>query len=97
VNRFELTAHLTRTEPLRHTPAGIPVLQVGLEHQAEVEEAGSVRTVTLDMPAVAMGDLARSLAQAEIPPRIRVIGFLAPRRQGSNQLVLHIQSIVQAE
>ena len=97
MNRVELTAHLTQLEPLRHTPAGIPVLQLGLEHRSEVEEAGSARTVVLEMPAVALGSLAESLAGAEYPSEVRVVGFLAPKRQGSNQLVLHIQSIAQAQ
>ncbi|CAM5195181.1 Primosomal replication protein N OS=Castellaniella defragrans OX=75697 GN=priB PE=3 SV=1 [Castellaniella defragrans] len=97
LNRVELTVRLTQQEPLRHTPAGIPILHLALEHQSEVQEAGSTRTVALEMPAVALGDLAESLAGMERSSEVRVVGFLAPQRQGSNQLVLHLQSVAQAQ
>jgi primosomal replication protein N len=97
VNRVELTARMNRTEPLRHTPAGIPVLHLTLEHESQVQEAGAPRKVTLELRAVALGDLAQSLAQADNGIRIEATGFLAPQRQGSDRLVLHLQQIAQAQ
>ncbi len=97
VNRVELTARMNRTEPLRHTPAGIPVLHFLLEHESQVQEAGTSRRITLELPAVALGDLAQSLASADNGASIQATGFLAPQRQGSDRLVLHLQQIAQAQ
>ena len=85
-------ARLVQQEPLRHTPAGIPVLRFDLQHQSEIREAGSTRTVLLEMSDVALGDLAVSLAGLQSESLVQVAGFLAPKRQGSRQLVLHVQS-----
>ncbi len=97
VNRVELTARMNRTEPLRHTPAGIPVLHFMLEHESQVQEAGALRRVTLELQAVALGDLAQSLAETDNGTPIQATGFLAPQRQGSDRLVLHLQQIAQIQ
>ncbi|CAM5778026.1 primosomal replication protein N [Castellaniella caeni] len=96
MNRVELLARLAQAEPLRHTPAGLPVLRMQLEHESEVLEAGLPRAVTLSLKAVALGELAVTLARVQADSEIQVVGFLAPQRQGSDRLVLHIQQLVSA-
>jgi primosomal replication protein N len=74
---------------LRFTPAGIPVCEFRLRHASEQAEAGAVRRVELDMPAIAFGTLAQRLAQAAPEGAITASGFLAFRSLRSRELVLH--------
>ncbi|CDM24970.1 primosomal replication protein N [Castellaniella defragrans] len=96
MNRVEIAARVAEAEPLRHTPAGTPVLRLRMAHESEVLEAGSPRTVRMELQAVALGDVARELAGTPIGALVQAVGFLAPLRQGSDRLVFHIQRIAQA-
>ncbi|ANN67808.1 primosomal replication protein N [Bordetella bronchialis] len=94
MNETALSAQVLEREPLRHTPAGIPVLEMLLEHASEVIEAGHPRRVELTIQAVAMGDLALMLADIQLGTSLQVQGFLAPVRQGAVKLKLHMQRVV---
>ena len=91
MNRLELVGQVLECEPLRHTPAGVPVLEMVLAHESEVVEAGHPRRVELTVKAVALGDLAAMLAGTQLGTVLHVQGFLAPARKGSNRLQLHMQ------
>jgi primosomal replication protein N len=91
MNETALSAQVLEREPLRHTPAGIPVLEMLLEHASEVIEAGHPRRVELTIQAVALGDLALMLADIQLGASLQVQGFLAPVRQGAVKLKLHLQ------
>ncbi|MCC3263282.1 hypothetical protein LLE87_34490, partial [Paenibacillus polymyxa] len=58
MNKLELSARVLECEPLRHTPAGLPALEMLLAHESEVIDAGHPRRVELTIAAVALGDLA---------------------------------------
>ncbi len=96
MNRVELAATLIEIPPLRHTPAGLPVLQLQLAHESQVLEAGLPRQISMEFKAVALGDVALTLARTPVGSQVRITGFLAPQRQGSDRLVLHIQQLAQA-
>lgn len=91
MNRVQITAAVIECQPLRYTPAGLPVLEMLLQHESEVVEAGRPRKVEMTVQAVAMGDLARMLAGKAMGNAWRMEGFLAPTRKGSNRLRLHLQ------
>lgn len=91
MNRFLFSGQVLECEPLRHTPAGLPVLEMTLEHVSEVVEAGLPRRVELTLAAVALGDLARMLAGTPLGSTLQVEGFLAPTRKGSSRVKLHMQ------
>jgi primosomal replication protein N len=93
VNRVILTASVVELQPLRYTPAGIPALELMLEHESEVQEAGQPRRVTFLAQAVALGDNAHFLADTPLGSRLELEGFLAAARKGSSRLVLHIQKV----
>ncbi|CAM3733424.1 primosomal replication protein N [Bordetella sputigena] len=93
MNETALSAQVLEREPLRHTPAGIPVLEMLLEHASEVIEAGHPRRVELTIQAVALGDLALMLADIQLGASLQVQGFLAPVRQGAVKLKLHLQRV----
>ena len=73
---------------LRHTPAGVPVLDFSLAHASSQLEAGHARRVELEVPAIAIGELATRLASRHPGDRIAIAGFLASRSRRSAQLVV---------
>lgn len=91
MNKLELQAEVVHIEPLRYTPAGIPLLSVVLRHVSEQVEAGMKRKVECEVNAVALGDLA--LKGMKVGSNILAIGFLAKRSLKSTQLVMHINHI----
>ncbi len=82
---------MVQVEPLRYTPAGIPLLSVVLQHASEQMEAGMKRKVECEVNAVVLGDLA--LKGLKIGQQIIAQGFLARRSLKSTQLVMHINEI----
>ncbi|HEY0294351.1 MAG TPA: primosomal replication protein N [Bordetella sp.] len=91
MNKVELVARVIEREPLRHTPAGLPAIEMLLEHESEVIEAGQPRRVAFTVNAVALGDLAMLLSDIPLGAELRVEGFLAPVRKDSAKLKLHMQ------
>ena len=91
MNRLELAARVLEMEALRHTPAGVPILRMRLAHESELSEAGHPRRIELEIPAVALGEMALLLSGTPLGCGMDVEGFLAPSRKGSSRLVLHIR------
>lgn len=79
---------------MRYTPAGLPALDLRIEHSSQQQELGNVRNVTASVKAVAFGALAEKLARQEPGSQWTFQGFLATPRN-SKMLVLHIQDIQQ--
>ena len=94
MNRTELTACIAELNALRYTPAGLPALDLYLEHAGQAREAGQARQVQLRIRALALGTQAESLARQQIGSQWRFQGFLATPRQGKS-VVLHIQEFQQ--
>lgn len=90
-NFVKLSARIAEASPLRFTPAGIPALNLVLEHESEVEEAGFTRQVKLTVKAVAFGALAEVSAKSELGKLQLFTGFLINART-SKSIVFHIQS-----
>ena len=78
-------------QPIRYTPAGIPLLSFLLQHASEQIEAGLKRKVECEVNAVALGELAKTNIQ--LGSSVKAKGFLAKRSAKSTQLVLHILAI----
>ena len=94
MNRTELNACIAEQAALRYTPAGLPALDLILEHASEVEEAGQMRKVQLKLRALAIGSLAERLGKQAVGSVWLFQGFLATPRQGKS-VVLHIQEFQQ--
>jgi primosomal replication protein N len=94
VNRTELTACIAEQAALRYTPAGLPALDLILEHASEMLEAGQMRKVQLKLRALAIGPLAERLVKQAVGSVWTFQGFLATPRQGKS-VVLHIQEFHQ--
>lgn len=96
MNNLVLDAEVKQIADLRHTPAGLPLLSVVLQHRSQQVEAGMKRKVDCDVNAVLLGDIASSQL-VEIGAKLKVSGFLAKRSLKSTQLVMHINHIAQIE
>jgi primosomal replication protein N len=94
VNQLVLTACVAEIGALRFTPAGLPALDVRLEHESAIVEAGQPRTVKMALKAVAVGAVAERLARQAMGSLWRFQGFLAAPRNGKHP-VLHIQDFQQ--
>ena len=94
-NRLTITATLSAKEPLRYTPAGIPVLNVRLTHQSEQIEAGRPRRVECELPGVALGEVATKLAAVELQQERQFSGFLVTTRK-YEMPELHVVEFIEA-
>lgn len=98
-NAVTLAGEITTLEPLRHTPAGLPLANFKLTHHSVQLEAGIQRQTELEVGAVAIGEIAAVVAKYPVGSRVTVNGFLAAKRrmgtQLGTQLVLHVTHIQQ--
>jgi primosomal replication protein N len=94
LNQTVLSARIAEASALRHTPAGLPAVDLTLDHESEAVEAGQKRQVKARIRAVAFGTDAETLARQAIGSGFRFTGFLAAPRNGKHP-VLHIQSFQQ--
>jgi len=92
MNRTVLSATLLERQALRYTPAGLPALNVVLQHEGHVSEDGQPRKLSLEIRAVGIGEVTRTLAVLALGTSSLYAGFLAPARNGRG-LVLHITSV----
>ena len=93
-NQLVLTASIAELSALRYTPAGLPALDLRLEHESLLQEAGQDRQVKASAKAVAFGALAERLVKQALGSSWKFKGFVATPRNGKN-LVFHIQEFSQ--
>ncbi|WP_302175369.1 primosomal replication protein N [uncultured Hydrogenophaga sp.] len=90
MNRFSVTAVVVQVQSLRYTPAGIPAVNLVLEHESQVVELDTPRLVKLQLRAVAFGVQAEVLARQGLDTVCSFEGFMANARN-SKGVVFHIQ------
>ena len=88
-NEVALSGELTAIEPLRYTPAGIPLINFRLLHRSQQAEAGLKRQVECEVNGVAMAEVAVALSRLKPGQAARVKGFLNRKSRMSAQLVFH--------
>lgn len=84
-----LAGTISQLDALRHTPAGLPLLQFRLAHKSVQIEAGFKRQVECEVSCVILGEAATQLSRTTAGTPIRVTGFLNRKNRMSAQLVLH--------
>jgi primosomal replication protein N len=94
VNQLVLTACVAELGALRFTPAGLPAVDLRLEHESTVSDAGQTRQIKAAIKAVAFGSVAERLARQALGSLWRFQGFLATPGNGKHP-VLHIQDFQQ--
>jgi len=79
---------------LRYTPAGIAVIEFTINHVSRQMEAGVARQIMCEILAVALGQLALTVAEFKINSTVKLTGFLNRKSHLNQQLVLHADHIV---
>ena len=92
MNRLVLSATLVQRSALRHTPAGLPAVDLGLKHESTVSEDGQPRKVSMEMRAVAIGAVTQPLLGLTMGQGGSFAGFITSSRNGRG-LVFHITSV----
>lgn len=92
MNRLVLSAQLVQRSALRYTPAGLPACDLELRHESQVSEAGLPRKVSIDIRAVALGEVAQRVAALALGSPGVYAGFLASGRNGRG-VVFHVTAI----
>lgn len=90
MNQVVLTACVVEQKALRYTPAGLPALDLMLEHASEVRQNNQTRQVKLVIKATGFGALAERLAVQPVGSSWRFEGFLATPLNGKHP-VLQLQ------
>ena len=85
-----LDARVATRGELRYTPAGIPALDFAVEHESMQHEAGGERRVACEIAAVALGAVAKEIADLPAGAQIRCRGFLARRYRTGTSVALHV-------
>lgn len=93
MNRLVLSGTLIQTEPLRYSPAGVPIAEAVVHHRSRQEIAGQTRQVECELTVQASGELAARLAQLPHGTEVRLEGALNRRSVNSRQLVLLLNRI----
>jgi primosomal replication protein N len=89
-NRLILTARIATVSGLRYTPAGLPALDLELQHESQQTEAQVPRTVQLSIKAVAFGELTQRLLALDLTQVVHFKGFLVSPRYGKS-VTFHVQ------
>jgi primosomal replication protein N len=92
MNRLLLSATLLQRSAVRYTPAGLPALDLALEHSSELSEDGHPRKVALQLRAVAIGAITEAVIALALGASARFAGFLAQGRNGRG-LQFHITEV----
>ncbi|WP_051243002.1 primosomal replication protein N [Azohydromonas australica] len=92
VNRLVLSAQLVERGALRYTPAGVPAFDLGLKHESQVLEDGLPRRVSLEIRAVAIGEVTRRVGALELGNSGEFAGFLSAGRSGRG-LLFHVTAL----
>jgi primosomal replication protein N len=92
-NELTLTGKITERDALRHTPAGIALVNFRVVHESEQIEAGASRQVDAEVACLAVEEQARLVVAAPLGSTVEVSGFLAAKGRSGRQLVLHVKRI----
>jgi len=92
VNRLVLQAALAERAALRYTPAGLPALDLLLQHESEVSHEGQARKVSLELRALVIGSLVSKVAALPLGSPLMFSGFLAPARNGRG-ILFHVTDL----
>jgi primosomal replication protein N len=92
MNRLLLSATLVQRGAMRYTPAGLPALDLALEHRSELSENGQPRKVALQLRAVAIGAITEAVTALALGASAQFAGFVAQARNGRG-LQFHITEV----
>ncbi|WP_318013435.1 primosomal replication protein N [Paucibacter sp. Y2R2-4] len=92
VNHLILQASVLELGLVRYTPAGLMALDCCLKHESQVQEAGRPRKVSMEIKAVAIGEIGKRLQALGVGGTACFSGFLSAQKAGRGT-VFHITAI----
>lgn len=92
-NQTIICGRIAKLGVLRYTPAGVAVIEFTINHVSRQKEAGVARQIIFDILAVALGQLALTVAEFKIDNTVKLTGFINRRSHLNHQLVLHTDHI----
>jgi primosomal replication protein N len=93
VNRLLISGALIQVEPLRYSPAGVPIAEAVILHRSSQIVATQPRQVECELAVQASGSLATQLAQLSSGTQVKLEGALNRRSVNSRQLILILNRI----
>jgi len=79
---------------LRYTPAGIAVIEFTVSHVSRQIEAGAARQIMCEIIAIALGQLALTVAELTVDSKVKLMGFLNSKSRMDQRLVLHANQVI---
>ena len=92
-NQTIICGKIIKLGVLRYTPAGTAVIEFAVNHVSRQIEAGVARQIMCEILAVALGQLALTVAGFKINSTVKLAGFLNRKSHMNQQLILHIDHI----
>ena len=92
MNQLHLKAQIQQLGLIRYTPAGLMALDASLKAESEVIEAGKPRKISLEIKAVAVGEVAKQLQALGVGGIAVFRGFLTHQRNGRG-FIAHVTVI----
>ena len=93
-NQVVIDGRWLKRATLRHTPAGIPVIDLVIDHKSIQTEAGGQREARCEVEAVAIGELAVRLSTQKLNQPLQIKGFLTQHSIKDRRLVLHVTDAI---
>lgn len=93
MNRLVISGALIQVDPVRYSPAGVPIAEAVVLHRSSQTVATQVRQVECELTVQASGTLAAQLAQLNTGMQVKLEGALNRRSVKSRQLILILNRI----
>ncbi len=92
MNRLVLRGCVIEKSALRYTPAGLPAIDLCLQHESQAIQNGSTRRISVEIKARAVGDITAMLHALELGSTHGFAGFLGSQRNGKG-IVFHVTEL----
>ena len=93
MNWLSISGEITHLEPLRYTPAGVPIVEAVLLHRSKQRVGQTERQVECELTVQASAELAGQLGRQELGARVKLAGVLNRRSANSRQLMLILDKL----
>ena len=93
MNRLLISGVLIQVDPVRYSPAGVPIAEAVIVHRGSQSVAGQTRQVECELTVQASGTLAAQLARLTSGTQVKLEGALNRRSVNSRQLILILNRI----
>ncbi|MBU2642200.1 MAG: primosomal replication protein N [Thiobacillus sp.] len=93
MNRLVISGALIQIDPLRYSPAGVPIVEAVVHHRSSQTVASQTRQVECELTVQASGSLASQLTQITVGTQVKMEGALNRRSVNSRQLLLILNRI----